>query len=292
MSDQQLDFLEQLVDVAKQQSDTLNQSATTLQKELRLRSGERVMLERMKHSQNGAGGGGVMPGFGEKNETVKQAFAEMGRALLDGMERPLEDLEASLQRIQVLTRYFSEYSGALLPSSHQNQWGAGADDSKRQLEKYRLVRDQVFELRKEVMLLAVEENSASQTVDRLERQAKIDVGGRGDGADGAAADAKAKDREAKATERLQQAKADRAVYKRDYRTSVEKLKAAQVVEKTACRQLQDQMAQFEFDRAEFMQLALGDLFHGGLSYHAQALNKYARLCEYEHSCAASPVSYR
>lgn len=293
MSDQQLGFLVQLVDVAKQQSDTLNRSAERLQEALAVRSGERVMLEKLKHSQNGAGGGGVMPGFGEKNETVKQFFAEMGRALLDDMERPLEDLESSLQRIQILTRYFSEYSGALLPPSHENQWGKGADDSKRQLEKYRLVRDQVFELREEVMRLAMEETSASQTVDRLERQAKIDVGAGGDGADGggAAVDAKAKDKEATATARLEQAKADCAIYKKDYQASVEKLKAAQAAEKIACKQLQDQMAQFEFDRAEFMQLALGDLFHGGLSYHSQALNKYARLCEYEHSCAESLISH-
>ena len=58
MSDQQLDFLEQLVDVAKQQSDTLNQSAERLQAALEVRSGERAMLQKMKHSQNGAGAEG------------------------------------------------------------------------------------------------------------------------------------------------------------------------------------------------------------------------------------------
>lgn len=284
MSEQQLKFLEKIVDVAKQQSDTLHGSAKSLADALAVRSDERTVLEKMKNSQNERSGREGVPGFGEKNETVRQFFAEMGRALLDDMERPLEELGASLQRVRMLTRYFSEYSGALLPSSHDNQWGKGTDDSKRLLEKYRLVRDRVIELRNEVQERSDEERSASQAVDRLERQAKIDDGasaGTGD----AAVDEKTKDRETNAKDALERKKAERDGYKRDYKASVEKLKEAQKLEVTACKQLQDQMVQFEYDRAEFMQLTLGDLFHGGLSYHAQALHKYARLCEYKYLCS-------
>lgn len=283
MSDQQLKFLEEIVDIAKQQSDTLHESAKRLADTLAVHGDERTLLEKMKHSQNERSDRERVPGFGERNETVRQFFAEMGRALLDEMERPLEDLGASLQRVQILTRYFSQYSGALLPSSHDNQWGKGTDDSKRLLEKYRLVRDQVFKLREEVLDRALEESTASQTVDRLERQAKIDVGASADTGD-VAADAKTKDRATKARDALEKKRAERDVFKRDCKASAEKLKEAQKVEATACKQLQDQMGQFEYDRAEFMQLTLGDLFHGGLSYHAQALSKYTRLCEYKYLC--------
>jgi hypothetical protein len=274
MSDQQVDFLENLVDVSKVQSDTLMGAAQEVAETLEVQKYERELWEKMKDSKER---------LGEKNDTVKDFFAEMGRTLLDDMERPLEDLDAALQRVQVLTRYFSEYSGSLLPTGHENQWGKGKDDSRRLIESYRLARERAEQARAEVLEAAVEETNASQNVDRLERQNKIDAGpsgGDADGGDGAAdekAQKKLDEKKRAQEERIKEAKRSLENWKKDYQARKEALSDARELEATVCEHLEKQMAQFEWDRAEFMQLALGDLFYSGVAYHSQAMVKHAKL---------------
>ena len=267
---QQIHFLEQLVSGAQMQSQMLLSAATEISEKLGVTKNEKDLWEKMKNSRDA---------LGEKNDSVKDFFSEMGRTMLDDMEEPREDLETALQRVALLTEYFSEYAGSLLPKGHPGA-KEGKDDTKRLLGSYMVAIEAVSTAKAEVQASAVAESEASQQSERLARQLKIDAGSEA-AEEGAEADPKAAAKKKEAVEKREEslriANSHVEQCKDDGKLAKATLAEAREREKAVCEHLEKQMAQFEWDRAEFMQLALGDLFYGGASYHARALSQHARL---------------
>ena len=245
---QQAKYLVELVHAAQEASDEIRKFS----EEVGEQSGEAGRSENALAE--------MMEGAVEKNDSISSVLHELG-SLMSDLAIHRESQESALERVRVLTDYFGKYAGSLLPRGHPG--ARGTEDGKRLLGTYYAATAGVTEQRQALQEATLKEKEATSRLERLKRQLRIE------GSD----EESDKVKEARqALDGCQQTQAAKQ----------EALAQGLALEKQAAEQLQQQMAQFEHDRAETMGLALGDLLYGGVEFHAQALRLYslmARACE-------------
>ena len=267
---QQAKYLVELVHAAQQASDAIHK----LSKQVGEQSSEAGRSENaLAEMMEGAGekNDAVSASIGgkehqgevggrEKNDSISSVLHELG-SLMSDLAIHRESQESALERVRVLTDYFGKYAGSLLPRGHSG--ARGTEDGKRLLGTYYAATDGVTEQRQALQEATLKEKEAASRLERLKRQLRIE------GSD------EESDKVKEAREGLDGCQQTQAAKQ-------EALAQGLALEKQAAEQLQQQMAQFEHDRAETMGLALGDLLYGGVEFHAHALRLYslmARACE-------------